>query len=107
MEQYSELINIFLSYEIITPELIAEAQEYIENSVKKTQENQQLEKPSEPPKQISIEEALINLNYLTWEHIAAGHSQISGIPYVKLENYELNEELVAKIPKNLRDGILL
>lgn len=102
MDQTAEIINVLLSYEVITQEQIDAATAKIEelNAKQISEISQGLEKEAAPVK-ISLEEMLVQLNYITWEHIAAALSQISGIPYVKLESYDLSEELATKIPEKL------
>jgi len=102
MDQSSEIINVLLSYEVINQEQLDSAAAKIEEVAAKQQEqNQGLETRDQTVSRLSVEEALVQLNFITWEHVAAALSQISGIPYVKLESYELNEELVTKIPEKL------
>jgi len=108
MFQNNDIINILLSYEVITQEQIAQAEKRINELIEKENaskiggepgagQNREIGTTATPP----LEEILVELNFISWEHIAAALSHISGIPYVKLENYDLTEELVLKIPEKL------
>ncbi|HPN31846.1 MAG TPA: hypothetical protein PKY81_12910, partial [bacterium] len=71
MDQTAEIINVLLSYEVITQEQIDAATAKIEelNAKQISEISQGLEKEAAPVK-ISLEEMLVQLNYITWEHIA-------------------------------------
>jgi len=106
MDGTNEVLNLLLEYEVLTHEQIEEANQKLQDEIAKIQEQQntavaEIGGQRDQVQYPTLEEILISLNYITWEHIAAALSQLSGIPYVKLESYELTEDIVLKVPEKL------